>query len=172
MAEDGPREDGVPAPGPGGEQAGGDALPALEQWPEDEGRAPHVRPEGTSILRLLLRASPRVGLAILLAFLYTAAEGATSLAFLLSWLVVVTSMLMPRWRRYIETGDKHKPAPSEPLIVEAEEPASTVEADDEDAIDPRDAWDLPDDLPGEPEGRSGEPANEPGGPAKEPGDQQ
>lgn len=159
------------------DERGEPALPPLEQWPEDEGSAPHSRPEPVSIPRLLLRAAPRVSFAVLLAFLYSASEGATALAFLLSWLLVVGSMLLPRWRRYVETGQKDRPAPAEPLIVPddpkpstpyplpetrsasgpapgatsapASGAASGAPAEDDEPLDPRDSWDLPDELPGE-----------------------
>jgi hypothetical protein len=122
----------------------------LEQWPEDEGGAPHARPEFPSILRLLMRAAPRVILAVVLAFLYTASEGPTAMALMLSWVLVVGSMLLPGWRRYVETGKRHKPGPAETL-VEADRPAAVEHEDgDEDGIDPRDAWELPTELPDEP----------------------
>jgi hypothetical protein len=138
----------------------GDELPALEQWPEDEGSAPHARPDTPSVLRLLLRGAPRVTLAFLLAVAYAAAEGATRVAFLLSWIVVVGSMLLPGWRRYVETGSRKKPPKPQPVAANpgadrGAEPdpqvatgqASQAGGEPEAEIDPRDAWEVPEDLP-------------------------
>lgn len=102
----GPGEVGSEPIGPGEIGSADDELPALEQWPEDEGSAPHARSDFPSIGRLLLRATPRVLGAMVLAFLYAGATGSTRVALLLCWLVVVGSMLMPRWRRYVETGER------------------------------------------------------------------
>ena len=59
----------------------------------------------------MLRAAPRVLLAMVVAILYSTASGVTQLALLVSWIVLIGSMVVSRsrWRYYVETGKRGGP---------------------------------------------------------------